>query len=93
MIETQTLKNKFLFIREGDGNRLELVTTVEAPEILLRSGKKKAELTEKTIALAAEVEVTGWKTVGTRIAENDLREIVLLNQPDSRSEAAAPTLF
>ncbi len=93
VIETQTLKNKFLFIREGEGNRLEFITTLESPEILLRSGKKKTELTEREVVLAEEIEVTGWKTVGTRIAENDLKEIVLLNQPDSQPEATAPTLF
>lgn len=93
-VESQTLKNKYLFIREGDGNFLELVTTHPEPVVILRAGKKKADLTEEEIALHETVDITGWKAVGTRIAGNDLKEVSLLSEPGDDAEAAkAPTLF
>jgi len=94
VIETQTLKNRFLFIREGAGNHLFFVTTRPDPVLLLRSGgRKKSDMTETEIALAGQVEVTGWKAVGTKIAGDDLKEIVLANAPGEAPEAGAPTLF
>jgi topoisomerase-4 subunit A len=94
MIESQTLKNKYLFIKEGEGNRLELVTTQEEPVIVVKAGKKKTELTEEEIALSEKLDVTGWKTVGTRIAGNDVKEIALVSEEETgHSENEAPTLF
>jgi len=94
MIESQTLKNKYLFIKEGEGNRLELVTTQEDPVIVVKAGKKKTELTEEEIALSEKLDVTGWKTVGTRIAGNDVKEIALVSEEETgHSENEAPTLF
>jgi topoisomerase-4 subunit A len=93
-IEAQTLKNRYLFIREGDGNRLELVTTQQEPLIALKTGKKKADLVEEEIALHETVEVTGWKAVGTRIAGSDLKEVSLISEAEEDGgDAKAPTLF
>lgn len=92
-IETQTLKNRFLFIKEGDGNFLDFVTTQDEPVVILRSGKKKTELTEEEVALASVTDVAGWKSVGKKLAGPDLMEIALVQEePDSGSEGA-PTLF
>src|SRR5690606_11323734 len=46
-IEAVTLKNKYLFIKEGEGNYLEFVTSTAEPVLILKSGKKKTELTEE----------------------------------------------
>ncbi|MCD6063054.1 MAG: gyrase/topoisomerase subunit [Flavipsychrobacter sp.] len=93
-IESQSLKNKYLFIREGDGNFLELVTTHAAPVVILKSGKKKSELEEEEVALHETIDVTGWKAVGTRIAGNDLKEVSLVSETEEEgSEAKTPTLF
>src|SRR5690606_5133891 len=59
-IETQTLKTKYLFIKEGDGNYLELVTTQKEPVVIIRTGKKKSELVEETLQLHEIIDVTGW---------------------------------
>jgi topoisomerase-4 subunit A len=93
VVETQTLKNRFLFIREGEGNYLSFISTQQDPVLRLRSGKKKTELTETEIDLASQIEVTGWKTVGTKIAGEDLKEIILANPPEQGPETEAPTLF
>jgi topoisomerase-4 subunit A len=77
MIETLTLSNKFLFIKEGANNHLELVTTQAEPIVLLRTGKKR-DPEEEEISLHETLEVTGWKTVGTKIAGDDFVDIELM---------------
>lgn len=94
VIESQTLKNKYSFIREGEGNYLELVTTVPEPVVIIRKGKKKNELTEEQIALHEAVDITGWRTVGTAIAGEDMKELSLVpTVNDDTGEPDAPTLF
>ena len=94
MIEALTLKNKYSFIKEGEGNYLELVTTQQEPVVLIKTGKKKSELHEEELALYEKVDTTGWKTVGTRIAGNDLKEVSLIAEnSDATDEQEAPTLF
>jgi len=94
MIESQTLKNRYLFIKEGEGNRLELVTTQPEPVVVVKTGKKKSELTEEEIPLSERLDITGWKTVGTRIASNDAKEISLISEEETgHSEHEVPTLF
>ena len=65
-IETTTLRNKFLFIKEGEGNRLEAVTLHPQPIAVIKSGRGAQARTQK-IKIADFVEVTGWKTVGTKL--------------------------
>lgn len=84
-IETQTLNNKFLFIKEGKGNYLEMITTHSNPVILLKSGKKR-DPEEEEVTLSEFVEVTGWKTVGTRIAGDDLISAELLSEEEGPDE-------
>lgn len=90
MIESQTLKNKYLFIKEGEGNHLKLVTTHPDPVVSVLIGKKKADQTEEEMQLSEYVDITGWKAVGTKIAGNDLKDISLVSD-DNDSEN--PTLF
>jgi topoisomerase-4 subunit A len=65
-IETTTLHNKFLFIKEGEGNRLEAITTDADPVVLIKSGRGAQAKTQK-IKVNNFVEVMGWKAVGTKI--------------------------
>ncbi|MDP4217825.1 MAG: DNA gyrase/topoisomerase IV subunit A [Bacteroidota bacterium] len=65
-IETTTLRNKFLFIKEGEGNRLEAVTTHPEPVAVIKSGRGSAAKTQK-VKIAALVEVMGWKAVGSKL--------------------------
>ncbi|HEY1030143.1 MAG TPA: DNA gyrase/topoisomerase IV subunit A [Flavipsychrobacter sp.] len=94
IIESQALKNKYSIIKEGEGNYLSLVTTKVEPIIILKSGKKKSELVEETIALHEIIDVTGWKTVGSKIAGSDLKEVyVHEDEKANNGDAEAPTLF
>lgn len=65
-IETTTLHNKFLFIKEGEGNRLEAVTTDAEPVVLIKSGRG-AQAKSQKIKVNNFVEVMGWKAVGTKL--------------------------
>lgn len=67
-IETTTLKNKFLFIKEGDGNRLETVTTAAEPVLLLQTGRG-AQAKRSKIKISRVVETMGWKAVGARLTD------------------------
>jgi topoisomerase-4 subunit A len=68
-IETTTLHNKFLFIKEGEGNRLELVTLSPEPVVVIRSGRGASAKTQK-IKIAGFVEVMGWKAVGSKLFDH-----------------------
>lgn len=105
-IETQTLKNKFNFIKEGNKNKLIFVTTQEAPVIVVKSGAKKSDAAgEETIDLAERVGVSGWKAVGNKLWDKSLRSISLLKPEEEAEEDStggqqqeqkneeAPTLF
>ena len=94
VIESTTLKNKYSFIKEAEGNKLELLTTQQEPIVIVRTGKKKADWKEQKVALHETVDVTGWKTIGAYFAGDDLKEITLLPAPgDESSDNDALTLF
>jgi len=67
-IETNSLSTKFFFIREGEGNRLEMVSTDEEPVLIVQTGRgsqvRKAKF--KTVKV---VDVMGWKAVGAKLAD------------------------
>lgn len=91
-VEATTLKNKYSFIKDGEGNYLELVTTKQDPVLVLKTGKKKSDLTEEIMAVGEHIDVTGWRTVGTKIGDSTLKEISLEEQDES-TDNDAPTLF
>ena len=67
-VETTTLKNKFLFIKEGEGNYVEAVTTAEEPILLMQQGRG-AQIRKGKLKIEKIAEVTGYKTVGTKLAD------------------------
>ena len=67
-IETSTLQTRFLFIKEGKGNQLELVSTDPKPTLVVTAGRGAQARTQK-IRIAELVDVTGWKAVGTKVAD------------------------
>ena len=62
------------------------VTTKPEPVIIVRTGKKKTEIKEQNISLHETVDVTGWKTVGTYFAGDELKEIAVLPEPGEDGE-------
>jgi topoisomerase-4 subunit A len=67
-IETTTLKSKFLFIKEGEGNYVEAVTTMEEPVLAMQQGRG-AQIRKGKLKIAKIAEVTGYRTVGTKLAD------------------------
>lgn len=67
-IETSTLKTPFLFIKEGEGNYVEAVTTATEPLLAMQQGRG-AQVRRGKIKIAKITEVTGYRTVGTRLAD------------------------
>ena len=65
-IETTTLHSKFFFIKEGEGNRLEAVSTDPEPILIVQKGRG-SQIRKAKIKVAKMAEVTGWKTVGTKL--------------------------
>lgn len=67
-IETTTLKTKFLFIKEGDGNYVETVTTMEEPVLAMQQGRG-AQVRKGKLKITKIAEVTGYRTVGSKMAD------------------------
>jgi topoisomerase-4 subunit A len=91
-IETLTLNTKFQFIKDGEGNYLEWITSVASPVIKLKTGKKKFLPSEQIVNLEETVDVMGWKAIGSKLCEKDLLEISLLNE-DGEEDSKQGALF
>jgi len=67
-IETTSLNNKFMFIKEGEGNRLEQVTTDAEPILVVQTGRGQ-QVRRAKFKIAKMVEVMGWKAVGAKLMD------------------------
>ena len=87
-IETNTLNSKFLFIKEGEGNRLLKVTTAAEPLLQMQSGRG-AQIRRAKIKLNKVVEVMGWKAIGNKLTDyskSDQMGWVEREQPNTQRE-------
>ena len=92
-VETTTLNNKFLFIKEGEGNRLELVTLHPEPVAVIKSGRGASAKTQK-VKIAAFVEVMGWRAVGSKLFDfNKSVEVEWGHKEEKKEEPPQPELF
>lgn len=102
-IETLTLKNKFLFIKEGKKNILLMVTTGLDPIVTFKVGLTKSNTQSIVIDVNEKVEITGWKAIGTKITDQKVQDISVLvkeekvmdipSQIDNSEETISPELF
>jgi topoisomerase-4 subunit A len=69
-IETNTLRSRFLFIKEGKGNILEAVSTEDDPVLIVNSGRGDSVRRAK-FKVARMVEVMGWKAVGAKLVDHN----------------------
>jgi topoisomerase-4 subunit A len=67
-VETTTIHNKFLFIKEGEGNYVEAITTDDKPILLIQTGKKSDPHIQK-LKVVDYFDVMGWRAVGTKVAD------------------------
>lgn len=90
-IETTTLNNKFLFIKEGEGNILEAVTTEEEPILGVQTGRG-SQVRKAKFKIAKMVEVMGWKAVGAKLMDYS-KTIEMEWETKPKDENAQPELF
>jgi topoisomerase IV subunit A len=67
-IETNTLHSKYSFIKEGEGNYLEAVSTDEEPILAVQSGRGE-QVRKAKFKVVKMVEVMGWKAVGAKLVD------------------------
>ena len=89
-IETTTLKNKFLFIKEGAGNYLECATTDEEPVLQVQSGRGD-QVRRAKFKLAKVTDVMGWKAVGAKLT--DYSKSVVMDWVKPEKADNQPELF
>jgi topoisomerase-4 subunit A len=89
-IETTTLHNKFSFIREGEGNYLEAVSTDEEPILAVQSGRGD-QVRKAKFKVIKMVEVMGWKAVGAKLV--DFSKSVKMEWEKKKGTADQPELF
>jgi len=79
-IETQTLRSRFVFIKEGKGNQLETISTEEEPILVVNSGKG-SQVRRAKFKIAKMVDVMGWKAVGAKLV--DYRKNITMDWEES----------
>lgn len=90
-IETSTMKTQFLFIKEGEGNRLETVTTDEEPILVVQTGKG-AQVRKAKFKVAKMVEIMGWKAVGAKLTDYN-KSIEMEWEQRPKDDNPMPELF
>jgi topoisomerase-4 subunit A len=89
-VETTTLHTKFFFIKEGEGNRLETVTTVQEPVLIVHSGRG-SQVRKAKFKVEKLVEVMGWKAVGAKLA--DFSKSMEMEWEEKKGSGQQPELF
>ena len=89
-IETTTIHNKFFFIKEGDENYIEAVTTDEEPVLAVQSGRG-TQIRNAKIKVAKVVEVMGWRALGAKLI--DYSKSVEMQWEKKHNDNAQPELF
>lgn len=90
-IETTSLQTKFMFIKEGDGNRIEAVSTDEEPILVVQTGRG-AQVRKAKFKIAKMVEVMGWKAVGAKLMDYS-KSIEMEWEKKQDEQAQQPELF
>lgn len=89
-IETTTLRNKFFFIKEGEGNYVEAVSTDEEPILSVQQGRG-TQVRKGKFKIAKVVELMGWKAVGAKLL--DYSKSVEMHWEKKAGDQGQPELF
>jgi len=89
-IETSTMHSKFSFIKEGDGNVLSAVTTIEDPVLNVQGGTGKQVRTVR-FKIGKMVDVMGWKAIGAKLMEYTKTAEMEWEEPSEENDQ--PSLF
>ncbi len=80
VIETSTLAKKFVFISEEKGSKLECASTANPTLIELVTENKKGEKKIETINITEFMDVKGWKTLGNRLSQENVKKVKLVSE-------------
>ena len=89
-IETTTLHNKFSFIKEGEGNYLEAVSTADEPILVVQSGRG-SQVRKAKFKVVKVVEVMGYKAIGAKLV--DYTKSIQMEWDKKSNEKSQPELF
>jgi topoisomerase-4 subunit A len=90
-IETTTLRNKFMFIKEGEGNYLETVTTDAEPILKVQTGRGQ-QVRKAKFKVNKITEVMGWKTVGAKLIDFT-KSVEMEWEKTEKKDSDQPQLF
>jgi topoisomerase-4 subunit A len=92
-IETSTLRTPFLFIKEGDGNYLETISTAEEPILVVQTGRG-AQVRKAKFKVSKMVDIMGWKAIGTKLVDfSKSVEMEWEKKVSAKPEDQQPELF
>ena len=91
-IETTTLKTKYLFIREGSGNYIETVTTIEEPILGVQQGRG-ADIRKGKLKIAKMVDIMGWKAIGAKLLDYSKSVVMHWEEATPKDNNNQPELF
>ena len=92
-IETTTLKTPFTFIKEGNGNYLETITTAEDPILVVHTGRG-AQVRKAKFKVNKMVDIMGWKAIGTKLVDfTKSVEMEWEKKAGSKTDEQQPELF
>jgi topoisomerase-4 subunit A len=89
-IETTTLKSRFFFIKEGDGNYLEAASTDTEPILAVQTGRGE-QVRKAKFKIAKVADVMGWKAVGNKLL--DYNKSVQMEWVKDKPKDSQPELF
>lgn len=90
-IETSTLKTKYSFIKEGNGNTVTTVTTLEEPVLAVQQGRGD-QIRKGKLKISKMVEVMGYKAIGAKLL--DFSKTVQMHWEQApKPDNAQPELF
>ncbi|MCB0497730.1 MAG: DNA gyrase/topoisomerase IV subunit A [Cyclobacteriaceae bacterium] len=91
VVETNTVGKKSPFISDSPGSKLIAVSVHPNPDVQVDVVKGKAKEKETLVTPAADIiDVKGWKAVGNRLSQYQVRKAQLLEPEDENHKTAKP---
>ncbi|MCB0506376.1 MAG: DNA gyrase/topoisomerase IV subunit A [Cyclobacteriaceae bacterium] len=91
VIETNTVGKKSPFISDSPGSKLIAVSIHPNPDVQVDIIKGKAKEKETLITPAADIiDIKGWKAIGNRLSQYQVRKALLLEPKDENHRTAKP---
>ena len=91
VIETNTVGKKSPFISDSPGSKLIAVSIHPNPDVQVDIVKGKAKEKETLITPAADIiDIKGWKAIGNRLSQYQVRKALLLEPKDENHRTAKP---